>query len=84
MKRICLLWLLTIVVGNGLAARDFRIERGVDMTIRCDTTAMEPVVRSALQMLRDDIREVFGIELVCVKESDGAIVVRRSPVKIDV
>ena len=83
MKRLFLLWLLTVVVGNSLAARDFRIERGVDMTLRCDTTAMEPVVRSALQMLRDDIREVFGIELVCVKESDGAIVVRRSPVKID-
>ncbi|MDO4994978.1 MAG: glycosyl hydrolase 115 family protein [Bacteroidales bacterium] len=83
MKKGFLLLLLTVVVGNPLVARDFTIRRGVDMTIQCDTTVMEPVVRSALQMLRDDLNEVFGIELVCVKESDGAIVVCQAPVRID-
>ena len=74
MKKRWLLFLMVAMACNSLAAHDFRIRRGVDMTLRCDTAAMEPVVRSALQMLRNDLREVFGIELVTVKESDGAIV----------
>ena len=83
MKKRWLLFLMVAMACNSLAAHDFRIRRGVDMTLRCDTAAMEPVVRSALQMLRNDLREVFGIELVTVKESDGAIVVRQSPVAIE-
>ncbi len=83
MKTKILFFLLVAMVCHSLVARDFHIRRGTDMTIRCDTAAMDPVVRSALKMLAADLHDVFGICLVAVTESDGAIVVRQSPVKLD-
>lgn len=81
-KFIILLWgvIMTVSVAQ---AHDFHIRRGIDMTVQCDTAACEPVVKSALRMLTDDLYEVFGIRLVTVKESDGAVVVRQTPVKIE-
>ena len=83
MKRQLFIMALMATGLSAAHAHDFQIRRGIDMTVKCDTSACEPVVKSAIRMLTDDLYEVFGIRLVTVKESDGAIVVRQTPVKID-
>lgn len=45
------------------ASQDFVVHRGETICLRCDTTALEPVTRTAIAMWQEDVRQVLGAEV---------------------
>ena len=56
-----------------LSARAFEIRRGQTIRLTCDTTLMQPVVRTAIRMLADDCQRVLDSKLTLTPEGDIAV-----------
>lgn len=48
----------------GKKAGDFRIQAGEEINIQCDTSAVEPVVKSAIRMFAEDCKDVLESSVV--------------------
>ena len=65
---IHLLLLMIVVKANG-----FELKSGYTIHIACDTTEMEPVVKSALKMLVNDFQAVLSSD-VCIGKEGNIII----------
>lgn len=73
---IHLLLLMIVVKANG-----FELKSGHTIHIACDTTEMEPVVKSALKMLVNDFQAVLSSDVCIGKE--GNIIINKDTTLLD-
>ena len=73
---IHLLLLMIVVKANG-----FELKSGYTIHIACDTTEMEPVVKSALKMLVNDFQAVLSSDVCIGKE--GNIIINKDTTLLD-
>lgn len=73
---IHLLLLMIVVKANG-----FELKSGYTIHIACDTTEMEPVVKSALKMLVNDFQTVLSSDVCIGKE--GNIIINKDTTLLD-
>ena len=72
-KRLLIMPLLLMMAIPRANARDFTVRQGENAYIVCDTTTAEPVVKSGLRMLVDDLKKVLSVDAVI--STEGQIVV---------
>ena len=62
----------------GLASNAFEVKSGQMVVVSADTARMEPVAKTALKMLKGDIRKVLGSEMKLVNTSvNSSIILQR-------
>ena len=78
MQRILTSFIFILIT---ISVNAFELKSGQRVTIACDTSAVEPVVKSALKMLSDDIYHVLSADIVI--GTKGSIIVKEDARALD-
>ena len=69
---------LSLALLMSLASNAFEVKSGQMVVVSADTARMEPVAKTALKMLKGDIRKVLGSEMKLVNTSvNSSIILQR-------